>query len=70
MPNMRAKAADIQDPGDLLQRIVYRNNRMLTRLDDKDDPVAFVKLMGGHNKTDLRRLAEILDIALDGVNRS
>jgi hypothetical protein len=33
---------------------------MLDRLSDKDDPVAFVRLMAGHNRTDLRRLAELL----------
>ena len=65
MPDMSSKAADMTDPGELLKRIVYRNGRMLDRLGDKDDPVAFVRLMGGHNKTDLRRLAELLEIDVD-----
>jgi hypothetical protein len=65
MPNMSAKASEIEDPREMLERIVYRNARMLDRLGDKDDPVAFVRLMAGHNRTDLRRLAELLgyDIA-------
>lgn len=60
MPNMSAKAAEIDDSCELLERVVYRNARMLDRLSDKDDPVAFVRLMAGHNRTDLRRLAELL----------
>ncbi len=55
MPNMSAKAVDVDDPCEMLERIVYRNARMLDRLDDKADPVAFVRLMAGHNRTDLRR---------------
>jgi hypothetical protein len=38
MPNMSAKAAEIEDPCEMLERIVYRNARMLDRLGDKDDP--------------------------------
>jgi len=57
---MSSKAADMTDPAALLERIAYRNDRMLDRLAEKDDPVAFVRLMGGHNRTDLRRLAELL----------
>jgi hypothetical protein len=60
MPNMSAKAADIDAPCEMLERIIYRNARMLDRLGEKDDPVAFVRPMAGHNRTDLRRLAELL----------
>jgi hypothetical protein len=60
MPKMNAKAAEIDDPGEMLERIAYRNARLLDRLAEKDDPVAFVRLMAGHNRTDLRRLAELL----------
>jgi hypothetical protein len=65
MPNMSSKASEIEDPCEMLERIVYRNARMLDRLGEKDDPVAFVRLMAGHSRTDLRRLAELLgyDIA-------
>ena len=61
MPNMRAKASDIDEPCEMLERIIYRNARMLDRLGDKEDPVKFVRLMAGHNRTDLRRLAELLE---------
>lgn len=64
---MSAKVADIDDPGEILERIVYRNARMLDRLGDKNDPVAFVRLMGGHNRTDLRRLAELLGYDIAGL---
>jgi hypothetical protein len=65
MPNMSAKASEVDDAYEMLERIIYRNARMLDRLSDNDDPLAFVRLMGGHNRTDLRRLAELLghDIA-------
>jgi hypothetical protein len=67
MPNMSSKAAEIDDPFELLERVIYRNARMLDRLGDKDDPVAFVRLMAGHNRTDLRRLAELLGYDLTGL---
>lgn len=60
MPNMSAKAAEIDDPSELLERVIYRNARMLDRLAEKDDPVTFVRLMAGYNRTDLRRLADLL----------
>lgn len=70
MPNMSSKASEISDAGELLERIVYRNARMLDCLDDKKDPVAFVRLMAGHNQTDLRRLADLLDVDLTGLSTS
>lgn len=70
MPNMSSKAKEITDAGEMLERIAYRNARMLDRLDEKEDPVAFVQLMAGHNRTDLRRLAEILDVDLSGLSAS
>jgi hypothetical protein len=62
---MSSKAGDIANPHEMLERIIYRNARMLDRLADKNDPVGFVRLMAGHNRTDLRRLAYLLgyDIA-------
>ena len=65
MPNMNAKAADLEDPGELIKRIAYRNKRIATKLPEKDDPVAFIRLMSGHNGTDLRRLALLMDVELD-----
>ena len=70
MPKMSAKATDLKDPTELLERVIYRNARMLDRLTDKDDPVAFVRLMAGHNRTDLRRLAELLDHDITGLSSS
>jgi hypothetical protein len=70
MPNMSSKASEINNPGELIERVAYRNARMLDRLDEKKDPVAFVRLMAGHNRSDLRRLAEILAIDLSGLSSS
>jgi len=70
MPNMSGKASQISDPREMLERIVYRNARMLDRLGEKDDPVAFVRLMAGHNRNDLRRLAELLGYDISGLSTS
>jgi len=32
---------------------------------ENDDPVAFISLMAGYNKTDLRRLAELVGVSVD-----
>lgn len=61
MPNMSTKAAELDDAGEVLERIVYRNARLLDRLGDKDDPVTFVRLMAGHNRADLLRLSELIE---------
>jgi hypothetical protein len=66
MPEMSLKASEISDPRVLVDRVAYRTERLLDRLDDKDDPVAFVRLMAGHNKSDLRRALELLDRERDG----
>jgi hypothetical protein len=70
MPNMSAKAANIDDPCEMVERIVYRNARMLDRLEAKDDPVAFVRLMAGHNRTDLRRLAQLMGCDIERLSSS
>jgi hypothetical protein len=70
MPNMSSKAREISEAREMLERIAYRNSRMLDRLGENEDPVAFVRLMAGHNRTDLRRLAEILDVDLTGLSTS
>lgn len=62
MPNMGAKAADISDPLELLERIAYRNDRLAKNSAEKEDPVAFVKLMCGFNRSDLNRLKTLLDV--------
>jgi hypothetical protein len=56
MPNM----SEISDPIVLIERAACRTRRLLDRLDEKDDPVAFVRLMAGHNKTDLARALELM----------
>ncbi len=60
MPNMSAKASEIDDPLMLVERVAYRTDRLLDKLSEKDDPVAFVRLMAGHNRTDLRRALELM----------
>ena len=57
---MSRKASDIDEPHILLDRALYRTTRLLDRLEGKDDPIAFVRLMAGHNKTDLRRALQLL----------
>jgi hypothetical protein len=68
MPNLSSKATEIQDLGEMLDRIIYRNARLLDRLADKDDPTEYVRLMAGRNRTDLRRLAELLDHDISGLS--
>ncbi|HEU4658486.1 MAG TPA: hypothetical protein VFR97_13215 [Capillimicrobium sp.] len=41
---------------------------MLDRLGEKDDPVGFVRLMAGHNRTDLRRLAELMSCDIERLS--
>lgn len=65
MPNMSGQSAEISDPALLLSRIMYRNERMKTELGEKNDPVKFIKLMAGHNKTELRRLANVLNLDVE-----
>jgi hypothetical protein len=52
----------------MLERIVCRNARMLDRLGDKDDPSAFVRLIAGDNRTDLRRLAQLMSCDIAGLS--
>lgn len=60
MPNMSLKAEEIDTPLTLVERVAYRTERLLDKLDGKDDPVAFVRLMAGHNRADLRRTVELM----------
>lgn len=60
MPEMSLKASEINDPRELIERVAYRTERLLNRLGEKDDPVAFVRLMAGYTKTDLRRALELM----------
>jgi hypothetical protein len=60
MPNMSAKASEIDEPLALVERVAYRTDRLLDKLGAEDDPVGFVRLMAGHNRTDLRRALELM----------
>jgi hypothetical protein len=60
MVDLEAPAEEIGDPQELLERIAYRNARLLDSTGSDADPVSFVYGMSGPNRTDIRRLAEIL----------
>ena len=60
MPNMSLKANEIDDPMMLVERVAYRTKRMLNKIDEKDDPAAFVRIMAGHDRADLRRMIELM----------
>jgi hypothetical protein len=68
MPNLSTKAADIDDPAEMLRRIAYRNKRIITKTATHDDPAAFAKNMAGRTRSDIRRLADLLDVELDETN--
>jgi hypothetical protein len=57
---MTVKAIEITDPEEMLARIAYRNERLHTRVALHDDPISFAKHLASRNKSDLRRLAELL----------
>jgi hypothetical protein len=65
VPNLSSKASDIDDVGEMVKRIAYRNKRIITRVERHDDPAAFAKRLAGHTRADLRRLAELLGVELD-----
>lgn len=57
---MSRKASEIDDPIALIERVAYRTERMLDKIDEKDDPAAFVRIMAGHNRADLKRALELM----------
>ncbi|MGO9320666.1 MAG: hypothetical protein ACLQBY_07695 [Solirubrobacteraceae bacterium] len=57
---MNLKASEIDDPMLLVERVAYRTQRMLDKIDEKDDPAAFVRIMAGHDRADLRRTMELM----------
>jgi hypothetical protein len=63
MPDMNAKASEIIEPRILIDRVAYRNERLLEKLAEKEDPVAFVRIMAGYNKTDLNRALRLLPVS-------
>lgn len=60
MVDIEAPAEEVGDPKLLLERIAYRNARLLDSSGGEEDPVAFIHRMSGPNRTDVRRLAELL----------
>lgn len=64
MANLSAKAAEITDPAEMLRRIAYRNDRIITRTDKHDDPAAFAKHLASRTRSDIKRLAELLGVEL------
>lgn len=66
MPDLSTKAADITDPAVMLERIAYRNRRIITRVGENGkEPVSFAKNLASRTRSDIRRLAELLDVELD-----
>jgi hypothetical protein len=60
MPNMSLKASEISDPLVLVERVAYRTQRLLDKIDEKPNPAAFVHLMAGHDRADLKRALELM----------
>ena len=58
--NMSAKAAEITDPLELLERIIYRNDRLIERMPRHADQPGFARMMASRTRSDLRRLRELL----------
>jgi hypothetical protein len=66
MPDLSTRAADITDPAVMLERIAYRNRRIITRVGQNGkEPVSFAKNLASRTRSDIRRLAELLDVELD-----
>ena len=60
VPDLDQAPAEIDDAQLLLERIAYRNARLLDRTGHERDPIWFVHDMAGRNRSDLRRLAELM----------
>ena len=67
LPDMAARAAEIDDPEVLLHRVLYRNGRMAQLFRDRDgesQPLSETKralsALIGSNRIDLYRLEELL----------
>jgi hypothetical protein len=66
MPNLREKAANIADPAVILERIAYRNHRIITRTGENGkEPVEFARHLASRTRSDIKRLAELLGVELD-----
>jgi hypothetical protein len=62
---LNVKATEITDPAEMLERIAYRNKRIITRVDRHDDPATFAKHLASRTRSDIKRLAELLGITLN-----
>jgi hypothetical protein len=69
MANLSVKAADITDPGETLERIAYRNRRIITRTHTHEDPAKFARMMASRTRSDIKRLAELLGVEWDETKR-
>jgi hypothetical protein len=59
---MQKRAADIDDPVELIERVLYRESRLVVAAAEPGrNPVAEAELMTGFNKTDLHRLRELIE---------
>lgn len=61
VPDMHPKAVDIDDPTLLIDRVAYRDSRLLVAAGEPgSNLVAEVRTMTGHNTADLNRLRELV----------
>jgi hypothetical protein len=65
VPNLRDEATAIKDPAVMLERIAYRNRRIITRVDRHKDPASFAKQLASRTRSDIQRLADLLGIEID-----
>jgi hypothetical protein len=66
VPNLSDKAAHITDPAVMLERIAYRNHRIITRIGQNGkEPVSLAKNLAGRTRSNIKRLAELLGVELD-----
>jgi hypothetical protein len=69
MPNLSVKATEIDDPGEMLRRIAYRNHRIITRVGKNGkEPVSFSRNLASRTRSDIRHLANLFDVDLDETN--
>lgn len=60
-PDLHKRAADIDDPDLLIDRVLYRESRLVVAAAAPgSNPVAEAEVMTGHNKADLHRLRELI----------
>lgn len=66
MPKLSVKAASINDPAVMLERIAYRNRRIITRVGTNGkDPAEFARNLAKRTRSDIQRLADLLGVEID-----